>query len=176
MLRAAIGLATAIVLAGSSLAYAQNASPRRSQADINARTDMRFAIAKAALQLTPDQQKYWPPIEDAVRAAVQGRYQRISAVEQRLSQPRELDPIQVFRARAKALQQRGAELNKVVDAWEPLYQTLSPDQKERMRFVAEHVLAALRVAVLTGRVRGYNEGASRTQEPATGGTVGTAPR
>jgi len=176
MLRAAIGLATVIFLAGSSLAYAQDASRQRSQADINARIDLRFAAAKAALQLTPDQQKYWPPVEDAVRAAVQGRYARIAKVDQRLSQRGEIDPIEVFRARANVLEQRGAELKKVVDAWEPLYKSLTPDQKQRMRFVAENVLPALRVAVQTGRMRGFNEGASRTQQPGSGGTVGTAPR
>jgi len=28
--------------------------------------------------------------------------------------------------------QRGAELKKVADAWQPLYQSLNPDQKTRM--------------------------------------------
>jgi hypothetical protein len=37
--------------------------------------------------------------------------------------------------RAEALMQRGADLKKVADAWEPLYKTLSEDQKKRMAFV-----------------------------------------
>jgi hypothetical protein len=175
MLQGAIGLVTVLFLAGSSLAYAQDASrPRLSQADINARIDMRLAIAKAALQLTPDQAKYWPPVEDAVRTGVQARYARIAAVEQRLSQQREVDPIELFRGRANALAQRAAELKKLVDVWEPLYQSLTPDQKERVRFVAQRVLPGLRVAVETGRLRGFNEGAYGGQ--GTGGTVGIAPR
>ena len=32
-----------------------------SAADLNSLTDARVAMIKAALQLTPDQEKYWPP-------------------------------------------------------------------------------------------------------------------
>ena len=61
-------LVTTLFLAGSSLAYAQDASrPRINQADLNALTDARIGIVKAALQLTPDQAKYWPAIEEAIR-------------------------------------------------------------------------------------------------------------
>ena len=177
MSKGVIGLLTVLFVAGSSLAYAQNASrPRLSQADVNARIDMRLAIAKGALQLTPDQEKYWPPVEDAVRAGVQAREARITAVEQRLSQQHEVDPIEVFRGRANALAQRAAELKKLADAWEPLYRSLAPDQKERVRFLAQRVIPGLRVAVETGRMRGFNEGAFRTEEPGTAGTVGIAPR
>jgi hypothetical protein len=38
--------------------------------------------------------------------------------------------------RAEALNQRAADLKKVADAWEPLYKTLSEDQKKWMAFVA----------------------------------------
>jgi hypothetical protein len=38
------------------------------------------------------------------------------------------------------LAQRAAELRKLADAWEPLYKTLSPDQKKRMAYVT--VIAA----------------------------------
>jgi LTXXQ motif family protein len=178
MLKGAISLVTILFLAGSSLVYAQDASlPRRSQADVNVRIDMRLAIAKDALELTPDQAKYWPPVADAVRTGVQARYARIAAVEQRLSQQREVDPIELFRARANVLAQRATELNKLIDAWEPLYRSLTPDQKERMRFLAQRVLPGLTVAVETGRLRGFNEGASRNSGgQGTGGTVGIAPR
>ena len=38
-----------------------------SAADMNSLTDMRVGIVKAALQLTPDQEKYWPAVEEALR-------------------------------------------------------------------------------------------------------------
>ncbi|WP_342723112.1 hypothetical protein AAFG07_28500 [Bradyrhizobium sp. B097] len=34
---------------------------------------MRVGIVKAALQLTPDQEKYWPAIEDAIRTRAKNR-------------------------------------------------------------------------------------------------------
>jgi hypothetical protein len=178
MLKGISGLLTVLFVAGSSLVYAQDASrPRPSQADVNARIDARLAIAKAALQLTPDQAKFWPPIEDAVRTRVQTRSARIAAVEQRLSQPGEVDPIELFRGRANALAQRATELKKLVDAWEPLYKSLTPDQKERVRVLAQRVLPGLRVAAETGRLRGFDEGATRISAgQGTAGTVGIAPR
>jgi hypothetical protein len=45
-----------------SPAYAQDvSSPVPSQADFKALTDARIAVVKAALQLTPEQEKLWPP-------------------------------------------------------------------------------------------------------------------
>jgi hypothetical protein len=179
MLKGLSGLLAVLFVTGSSLAYAQNATRSiPSQADINTRMDMRLAIAKDALALTPDQQKFWPPIVDAVHSTVQARYARLSAVEQRLSQGN-IDSVDLIRGRAKALAQRSAELNKLADAWEPLYKSLTPDQKTRVRFLAERTLPALRVAVVAGRLRGFNEGASRNaagQGQSGGGTVGLAPR
>jgi hypothetical protein len=37
--------------------------------------------------------------------------------------------------RADRFVQRGADLKKLAEAWEPLYKTLSEDQKNRMAFV-----------------------------------------
>jgi hypothetical protein len=178
MLKGIFGLLTVLFVAGFSLVYAQDASrPRPSQADVNARIDLRFAIAKAALQLTPDQAKYWPAVEAAVRTRVQTRNARIAAVEQRLSQQGEVDPIELFRGRANALAQRATELKQLVDAWEPLYRSLTPDQKGRVRFLAQRVLPGLNVAAETGRLRGFDEGATRISAgQGTASTVGIAPR
>jgi LTXXQ motif family protein len=177
MLKGLSGLLAVLFVTGSSLAYAQNAARRiPSQAEINTRMDMRLAIAKDALALTPDQQKYWPAIQDAVHSTVQARYARLSAVEQRLNQGN-IDSVELLRGRANALAQRAAELKKLADAWEPFYKSLTPDQKSRVRFLAERALPALRVAVDTGRLRGFNEGASRnTARQTGGGTVGIAPQ
>ena len=51
-------------------------------------TDARIGIVKAVLQLTPEQAKYWPAVEEAIRARAQTRYQRIAAVAERLDQQR----------------------------------------------------------------------------------------
>src|SRR5262249_28818334 len=103
-------------------------------------TDARVAMIKAALQLTPDQEKYWPALEDAIRARSKNRQARLEQVaELRDSGPmdalRGRNPVELMQRRAERLSQRAADLKKVADAWEPLYKTLSEDQKKRMAFV-----------------------------------------
>jgi hypothetical protein len=176
MLKGVVALLGLAFVAGSSLAHAQQTS-RPSQTDLKALTDARIGVVKAALQLTADQEKYWPPVEAAIRARAQTHDARIAAVTERLNQQREVDPIELLRGRADALAQRSAELKKLVDAWEPLYRTLNPDQKQRMRFVATRVMpAVMRAAMEPGRLRGFDEGAASAERPVTSGTVGIAPR
>src|SRR3974377_2180945 len=146
MLKQVIGVLTFLFVAGSSLAYAQESSPPiPSQTNFKVLTDARIGIVKAALQLTPEQEKLWPPVEEAIRARAQARYDRMVAVAGKLGQEREVDPVELMRGRSDALAQRAANLKKLADAWAPLYQTLNPDQKERMRLLARHVLRELRV-------------------------------
>jgi hypothetical protein len=147
MLKGVVGLVTVLFVAGS--AYAQEASHSKlTPTDLNILTDARIGITKAALQLTPEQAKFWPPIEEAIRSRAEARFHRIAALRamaERAGQ-RDFDPIELMRGRAEALTERGANLKKLTDAWQPLYQTLNPDQKHRMRLVAMHVLRELRGA------------------------------
>ena len=137
---------TAILITASPLAYAAEKSSNTvgmthpSAADLKSLTDARVAMIKAALQLTADQEIYWPAVEDAIRARAKNRQARWERVaELRDSGPmealRERNPIELMQRRAEALTQRAADLKKEADAWEPLYKTLSPDQKKRMAFV-----------------------------------------
>jgi hypothetical protein len=57
---------------------------------------------------------------------------------------RDRDPVSFLHRRADALVQRAADLKKLADAWQPLYETLSPDQKTRMAFLTIFVLRELR--------------------------------
>jgi hypothetical protein len=57
---------------------------------------------------------------------------------------RDRDPVEFLQRRAQALAQRAADLKKLADAWQPLYQTLSPEQKRRMAALAIFVLRELR--------------------------------
>jgi len=66
---------------------------------------------------------------------------------------RDRDPIAFLHRRADALTQRGADLKKVADAWQPLYQTLTPDQKRRMAALALFVLRDMRDAVEQRRLQ-----------------------
>src|ERR1700730_11192539 len=87
--------ATAVLITASPLAYAAETSStvginQPSAADLNAWTDARVGIIKAALQLTPDQEKYWPAVEEAIRARMKNRQARLERVaELRDSSPME---------------------------------------------------------------------------------------
>ena len=109
------------------------------------------------MQLTPEQAQNWPAVEEAIRARAQARYQRITAIAERLGQGREIDPIELLRGRADALAQRAAGLKKLADAWQPLYQSLNPDQKQRMHVLAVRVVSQLRDAFDTRRMGTYDE-------------------
>ena len=151
MLRIVAAGVTALFVTAPPLAYAQTpaAAATQSAADLGTLTDMRINVVKAALQLTPDQEKYWPAIEDAIRARAENRQARITDAQKRVDKLREGNPVEVLRnrdtvdflqRRADALAQRSADLKKLADAWEPLYKTLSPDQKQRMAFLTLYVL------------------------------------
>jgi len=157
MLRIVTAGLTALLVTASPLAYAQTAASAAtpSATDWNSLTDMRIDVVKAALQLTPDQEKYWPAIEDAIRARAKNRQARFAEMEKRLTDVREGNPVEVLRnrdtvaflqRRADALAERSADLKKLADAWEPLYKTLSPDQKQRMAFLTLYILHEVRNA------------------------------
>jgi len=147
----ALGIAAtlgSIPVATQTFAQQQSSHPGLSQSDWNTLTNERINIVKGALQLTPEQQKYWPAVEEAIRARAQMREQRLNDVVERLDdQPLSTDPIAFLHARADAWTQRGASLKKLADAWQPLYQSLNPDQRQRMRLLVLDVLRDLREAV-----------------------------
>jgi hypothetical protein len=159
---------TVLLVTASPLAYAQ-APPggAASAVDVSTLTDARITIVKAALQLTPDQEKYWPAIENAIRARVQDRQGRIATGVERLSEQRDRSPIEALRdrdpvdflhRRADALARRAADLRRVADAWQPLYQTLNPDQKRRMAFLTIFVLREMRNGVEQRRLQSEEDG------------------
>ena len=162
--------ALAVVIAGSSLGYAQGpagpALQRVTAGDLNALTDARVAIVKAALQMTPDQEKYWPAIEDVIRSRAKERQARLEGVaaraderseRSRIEVVRDRNPIEFLNRRSDALAQRAAELKKLAAAWQPLYQTLTPDQKRRLGFVAIVALRELRDAAEQRRLQAADE-------------------
>jgi hypothetical protein len=147
----AVGV-TAFLVTASPLAHAQAPSPGVRvgvpATDLVTFTDMQINLIKAALQLTPEQEKHWPAIEDAIRAAAQNRQARIAAVGKRLAELRQnpieilqtSDPVDALQRRADSLAQRSADLKKLADAWQPLYASLTPDQKKRMASLTLFVL------------------------------------
>lgn len=157
MLKMAAAGVLALSMTVSPLAYAQTPSGGSPDAlkatEVDALTDARIEIVKAALQLTPDQEKYWPPIENAIRTRAKDRQARLARAMERAEERRDRTPVETLRdrdpigfmhRRADALGQRAADLKKLADAWQPLYQTLSPDQKRRLGFLTIFVLREMR--------------------------------
>ena len=160
----------ALFLTASPLAYAQapgaRAIERLTTADVTALTDARINLVKAALQLTPDQEKYWPAIEDAIRARAKDRQARVQGVEARVTELRNKSPVEAIRdrnpidfmhRRAEALAQRAADLKKLADAWQPLYPTLSQEQKRRMAALTIFVFREMRDGLEQRRLQSEDE-------------------
>jgi hypothetical protein len=124
----------------------------------NELTNLRIEVIKAALQLTPEQQKYWPPVEQAIRARAETRQQRVAAVREGRGQLLTGDPVQFLHNRAENLAQRADNLKKLADAWQPLYQNLNPDQKQRLRLLVMDTLRDLRDAVNARRMETVGRG------------------
>jgi flagellar biosynthesis regulator FlaF len=156
MLKTVVIGTTALFLTASSIANAQSSQPsspatpeRLNATELNTLTDMRVDLVKAALQLTPEQEKLWPPVESAIRANAEDRKARIAKVQEtvgiradqsRADLMRNRDPIAFLQRRSQALAQRSADLDRLAEAWQPLYNTLSQEQRQRMASLAIFVL------------------------------------
>ena len=62
-----------------------------------------------------------------------------------------------MKKRADRLAQRSADLKRLADAWKPLYQTLDPQQKRRVAFLAILALREMRDAVEERHVRSEDD-------------------
>ena len=137
---AKVAVITTALVASASLAYAQSGQTvgKVSATAATALTDARVDLTKAALQLTADQEKFWPPIEQAIRARAKDRQARLADISSEFGDRspieiiRDRNPVEFMQRRAEALAQRAADLKKLSEAWDPLYKTLTPEQKKRM--------------------------------------------
>src|SRR5262249_39822152 len=112
--------------------------------DLAALTDTRVELVKIALDMTADQQKLWPPVEEAIRARAAGRQARLAKLAAAMDSDKEYTMIEVMRSRADGLIDRGNALKKLVDAWQPLYNTLDNRQKLRLRILAVMVVREMK--------------------------------
>ena len=161
--------ATALFLTASPLANAQTPSgtpERLNAADRNTLTDLRIDLAKAALQLTPDQEKYWPAVENAIRARAEDRKARVAKISETVGRRADQNPIEILRnrdpiaflqRRSEALAQRSADYDKLAEAWQPLYKTFSQEQRQRMAAIAIFVLHDMSETVERRRAQSEDE-------------------
>jgi hypothetical protein len=112
---------------------------RLSADDMRAFADARIAALHAGLELRADQEKNWPPFEQALRGAAKDRIDRIQARQAARDgdqQAQPVDPIERLKRVADAMSKRGAALKQIADAGAPLYQSLDDAQKNRFRILA----------------------------------------
>ncbi len=162
MKKALIASLTVFTLVGSTAVYAQHRfhhhhHARVSPEDRAAFVDARIASVKAGLQLTPDQEKNWPPVETAVRDFIKMRTDRANArasewearraaransdaksdkgdkPQDSAEQGRVFDPVARLHERADNMAATAAGLKKIADAADPLYKSLDDSQKRRLR-------------------------------------------
>ena len=129
---------TALAIAGSALAYAQQGSggfDRVQRWRPTAEDVAAFGVAAlhAGLKLTADQEKLWPPVEAALRDLAKQRSDRFAA---RANADAPKDPIDRLNTRAEVMGQRAAGLEKLADAAGPLYKSLDESQKHRFVMLA----------------------------------------
>ena len=100
-----------------------------SAADRAAFLDARIASLRAGLTLSPDQEKLWPAVETALRAAAKSAMDRHQNFK---DAPAPASLVDRPRRRGENAVARGQSLEAVADAATPLYAALSEDQKHRL--------------------------------------------
>ncbi len=91
--------------------------------------DAKLAGMKAALKLTPDQEKTWAPFESAVRDAAKARIDAMRAMREQHKEGEMMTPIDRINAISDHLAKASVELKQVADAAKPLYDSLDDQQK-----------------------------------------------
>jgi hypothetical protein len=67
------------------------------------------------------------------------------------------DPIEFMNRRSDALAERSADLKKLAAAWQPLYQTLAPEQKRRLALLTVFAVREMRDNVVDRHIQSMDE-------------------
>jgi hypothetical protein len=146
---------TALILAGSAATYAIAQQPpappkrgmedqwRPSPADRAAFAGAHVAALHAGLALTPEQEKLWPPVESVLKDLAQKREARME--ERRMEREKDRadekprpDAMMRLRKGAEFMTETGADLKRLADAAQPLYDKLDDSQKDRLQSMVRH--------------------------------------
>ena len=132
-----LSAAAALALAGSTLTYNAVAAPDSPDAphhwaDRGFLLDAKLAGIKAALKLTPDQEKLWGPFEAAVRDGAKARAEAMRArhKEEESEGDERPSPIVKLNEWSDHLAKASEQVKKVADAAKPLYDSLDDSQKD----------------------------------------------
>ncbi len=113
-----------------------SAGPSRDQPTVNqliAYDEARIARFKADLRLKPDQEKLWSKLESTLRDISKQRAERVIAQWDERDKRKDL-PTAVERLRldADAMAEHAANMKKIADVSEPLFDTLDEPQRRRL--------------------------------------------
>ena len=130
----AAGAAAALSASGFTITAAAQSDEKPSHAELvqrwaEAGIDTQLKGLKSSLRLTADQDKDWAAFESAVKDAEKAR---VLALQK--EQSGNLSPMDLNAAKADRIAQGQADLEKIVDAARPLYESLDGAQKQK--FVA----------------------------------------
>jgi LTXXQ motif family protein len=153
MQKSILAVTTAVIVAGSAATYAVAQQPpappkpgmenqwRPSPADHAAFAGARVAALHAGLALTPEQEKLWPPVESVLKDLAQKHEARMEErrAEREKSRDEKQAPDAMMRLRKGAdfMIQTGADLKRLADAAQPLYDKLDDSQKHRLQMMVE---------------------------------------
>lgn len=149
MKKIVVAALAAAALGGSALALGAAAAPGDAPpAPGDAREaggfmlDAHLAGMKAALKLTPDQEKNWGAFETAVRDAAQARRDALREMREARGGDERPSPIERMNAMADHLAKTASEIKVIADAAKPLYDSLDDGQRRHfgplMAMLIEH--------------------------------------
>jgi hypothetical protein len=136
---AAVALVGVSVLVYSAVAQQGPGSARwrPSAEDIGAFASARIAALKAGLALTAEQERLWGPVEEALRDNAKRRVERWQKFRaDRESQTGPADPVTRLRRGSEYMGERSAEMKRLADALQPLYEKLDDAQKRRFQILS----------------------------------------
>ncbi len=100
-----------------------------SKDDFNRLVDARIASIKAGLKLSADQEKLWPPVEDAIRANATQRFSRFEQRDTMRDQRQSMDFMQRLDQRSTMMTENAQRMSTLTTALRPLWNSFSEDQK-----------------------------------------------
>jgi hypothetical protein len=105
---------------------------RASPEDMSAFAEAHIAALRAGLKLSVEQERLWPPVEEALRFLANLHLTPMQMM--RRGQARmEDDPITALRSMADRMTEGAAAMRKLAEAAAPLYASLDEAQKRRLR-------------------------------------------
>lgn len=129
-----------------------------SEEDRKAFFEAKLASIRAGLMMNETQARLWPAVESAIREMVESR----RAWRERFKKEGRLaSPMDRLKRRGEFLSQRGAALLDLAAAGKPLYDTLSDDQKRRLRILTRGSRKASKRRGMHHRNRGWNRRGSQ---------------